>query len=173
MSTDQGDRPHVHLFTDGACSGNPGPGGWAFILRHVKTRTEKERTGGHPRTTNNRMELTGVIEGLKSLTRSSRVDLYSDSKYVIDGLRTWLDQWIARGWKTASKKAVLNADLWRQLDDLRREHAITLHWVRGHADHPENNRVDRLAVAAIEEHRQDPVAKSTDGDGLPDADDGS
>jgi ribonuclease HI len=174
MSTDPGDRPHVHLFTDGACSGNPGPGGWAFILRHIKSSIEKERSGGHPRTTNNRMELTSVIEGLKSLNRPSKVDLYSDSKYVIDGLRSWLDQWIARGWKTASKKAVLNADLWRQLDDLRQTHAISYHWVRGHANHPENTRVDRLAVQAIEQHRHDRVSSdSCDGGGLPDADDGS
>lgn len=166
------DLPHVQLFTDGACSGNPGPGGWAFILRHVKTGREKEHTGGHPRTTNNRMELTSVIEGLKSLTRSSRVDLYSDSQYVVKGLGEWMDQWKARGWRTAAKKPVQNVDLWRQLDHLRQTHAIKTHWVRGHDNHPENERCDRLAVKAIEEHRHDPLPAG-DANGLLNDDDGS
>lgn len=166
------DLPHVELFTDGACSGNPGPGGWAFILRHLKTRREKEQTGGHPRTTNNRMELTAVIEGLKSLTRPSRVDLYSDSQYVIHGLREWMDQWKARGWRTSNKKPVQNLHLWRQLDDLRTTHQVAYHWVRGHNEHPENERCDRLAVKAIEEHRHDPIPKG-EAEGLWDADDGS
>jgi ribonuclease HI len=166
--------PHVELFTDGACSGNPGPGGWAFILRHGKSRTEKEQTGGHPRTTNNRMELMSVIEGLKSLERPCQVDLYSDSQYVVKGLREWLDQWKGRGWRTASKKPVMNVDLWKQLDDLRHKHKVTYHWVRGHDNHPENERCDRLAVKAIDEHRHDPLPKGEgrgDDSGLIDADD--
>lgn len=143
--------PHVHLFTDGACSGNPGPGGWAFILRHPASAKEIERSGGERETTNNRMELTAVIEGLRALTKRSRVDIYSDSQYVLNGLREWLDQWKARGWRTAAKKAVKNEDLWRELDRLRVEHRLDFHWIRGHNEHPENERCDALAVAARDE----------------------
>lgn len=164
-----GDLPHVELFTDGACSGNPGPGGWAFILRHRKSGKEREGTGGHPRTTNNRMELTSVIEGLRVLDRRSKVELYSDSQYVINGLKEWIDQWKGRGWRTASRKPVLNQELWQALDELRSKHEITYHWVRGHSNHPENERCDRLAVKAIEEHRYDrlPVSELS---GLPETD---
>jgi ribonuclease HI len=165
-----GDLPHVELFTDGACSGNPGPGGWAYILRHPKTGREREATGGHPRTTNNRMELTSVIEGLRALDRPSRVELFSDSQYVINGLKEWMDQWKPRGWRTAGKKPVLNLQLWQALDDLRQTHQISYHWVRGHNNHPENERCDRLAVKAIEEHRHDRVPKD-DASGLIPADD--
>lgn len=145
--------PHVRLFTDGACSGNPGPGGWAFVLQHPATGREIERSGGEAETTNNRMELTAAIRGLEALTRRSRVELWSDSEYVLKGLREWMPAWKARGWKTAAKKPVKNADLWRELDDLVERHAVTFHWVRGHDGHPENERCDRLAVAAIERVR--------------------
>lgn len=140
--------PIVHLFTDGACSGNPGPGGWAFILRHPVSGKEIEHAGGERDTTNNRMELRAVIEGLHALTRRSRVDIYSDSQYVLNGLREWLEQWKARGWRTAAKKPVKNEDLWRELDRLKAEHELDFHWIRGHNEHPENERCDQLAVAA-------------------------
>lgn len=138
--------PTVELFTDGACSGNPGPGGWAFLLRHPRSGKAVERSGGETLTTNNRMELTAVIEGLKSLTRGSEVELYSDSQYVLKGLNEWMAGWKRKGWKTASKKPVKNVDLWKQLDELRDGHKIHFNWVKGHAGHPENERVDELAV---------------------------
>lgn len=139
-------NPHVQLFTDGACSGNPGPGGWAFILRHPASGKEIERSGGEPETTNNRMELLAVIEGLAAITRPSQVDLTSDSQYVLNGLKEWLDQWKKRGWRTASKAPVKNQDLWERLDLLRAHHDIRFHWIRGHNQHPENERCDQLAV---------------------------
>ena len=145
---DKQEIPTVELFTDGACSGNPGPGGWGYILRHPATGKVTEANGGEAATTNNRMELTAVIMGLSRLTRPSRVELYSDSKYVLDGLNSWLDNWIKRGWKTAGKQPVKNEDLWRTLDELRAKHDLRFHWVRGHAGHPENERADALAVAA-------------------------
>lgn len=141
-------RPVVELFTDGACSGNPGPGGWAFLLRHPKTGKSVERNGGEPATTNNRMELTAVIEGLASLTRPSTVDLYSDSQYVLKGLDEWIAGWKKKGWRTASKAPVKNVDLWQRLDELKAVHEIRFHWVKGHDGHPENERVDQLAVEA-------------------------
>lgn len=140
--------PRVELYTDGACSGNPGPGGWAYILRHPSTGKERERSGGEAQTTNNRMELTAVIRGLEALTRASEVDLYSDSQYVLNGLREWMASWKRRGWKTADKKPVKNQDLWMRLDELVQGHEIRFHWVRGHNEHPENERCDRLAVEA-------------------------
>ncbi len=140
----------MELYTDGACSGNPGPGGWAYILRHPASGAEREASGAEMRTTNNRMELIAVIEGLRALSRASRVDVYSDSQYVLNGLNEWLDQWKKRGWKTAAKKPVKNDDLWRQLDELRTEHDLNYHWVRGHNEHPENERCDAMAVAARE-----------------------
>ncbi|MCA9293937.1 MAG: ribonuclease HI [Phycisphaerales bacterium] len=140
--------PHVELFTDGACSGNPGPGGWAFLLRHAASGRTREDSGGEANTTNNRMELTAVIQGLEALTRASRVDLHSDSQYVLKGLSEWMEGWKARGWRTADKKPVKNQDLWEVLDGLREGHEIRFHWVEGHAGHPENERVDALAVAA-------------------------
>jgi ribonuclease HI len=147
------DRPRVELYTDGACSGNPGPGGWAFILRHQDTGHEIERSGGEASTTNNRMELISVIEGLGALTLPSSVELYSDSQYVIHGLREWLDQWKAKGWRRGGNQPVKNLDLWQSLDDLRHRHDLHYHWIRGHNEHPENERCDRLAVAAIERFR--------------------
>lgn len=140
--------PHVQLYTDGACSGNPGPGGWAFILRHPVSGAEKEVSGGERETTNNRMELMAVIQGLSALNKRSFVDLYSDSQYVLNGLKEWMDAWKKRGWKTADKKPVKNQDLWQQLDFLKTQHDIRFHWIRGHNEHPENERCDQLAVQA-------------------------
>jgi ribonuclease HI len=147
------ERPHIELFTDGACSGNPGPGGWAYILRDVKTGTEKCEADGERSTTNNRMELISVIEGLQALDRPCVVDLYSDSQYVINGLKEWMDGWKRRGWKRDRNKPVKNVELWKQLDELRERHQLNCHWVRGHNDHPENERCDRMAVAAVERYK--------------------
>jgi ribonuclease HI len=141
-------RGSFDLFTDGACSGNPGPGGWAFILRDRETGRETEGSGGDPATTNNQMELTGVIEGLEHLPYPTSVTLHSDSQYVVNGLNEWLAAWKARGWRTAGRQPVKNEVLWRRLDELAGRHHITAHWVRGHNDHPENTRCDALAVAA-------------------------
>jgi ribonuclease HI len=141
-------RPRVLLFTDGACSGNPGPGGWGFLLRHPASGKEIERAGAERETTNNRMELTAVIEGLRELTKPSYVELTSDSQYVLKGLEEWLVGWKRRGWKTAAKKPVKNEDLWRILDELASEHEIQFHWIRGHTGHAENERCDVLAVQA-------------------------
>lgn len=143
--------PLVELYTDGACSGNPGPGGWAYILKHPGSGSEKEANGGEKPTTNNRMELMAVIRGLEALGKPTRVELYSDSQYVLKGLKEWMAAWKKRGWKTASKQPVKNQDLWMRLDELMREHTLSFHWVRGHNDHPENERADRLAVAARDE----------------------
>lgn len=137
----------VEIYTDGACSGNPGPGGWGAVMRF--NGAEKELSGGENPTTNNRMELTAAIRALEALTRPCKVDLYTDSKYVKDGIEQWIDGWKARGWKTADKKAVKNIDLWIELDNQISKHEVTLHWVKGHAGHPENERADQLAVAAI------------------------
>lgn len=142
----QNGRPHVLLYTDGACSGNPGPGGWAFILKHPASGKEIERSGGEPQTTNNRMELSAVIFGLKAITRPSRVEVYSDSQYVLNGLREWMEDWKRRGWKTAAKKPVKNRELWEELDALKQTHEISFHWIKGHNEHPENERCDALAV---------------------------
>ena len=137
----------VTLYTDGACSGNPGPGGWGAILEFQGT--EKELSGGEDSTTNNRMELTAVIEGLSALKEPCIVELYSDSKYVIDGLsKGWAESWRKNGWRKADKKPALNPDLWEQLLDLTYIHTLHYHWVKGHADNPKNNRCDQLAVAA-------------------------
>ena len=136
----------VTLYTDGACSGNPGPGGWGAILEYMGV--EKELSGGEANTTNNRMELTAVIEGLKALKESCIVELYSDSKYVIDGLsKGWAASWQRNGWKKADKKPALNPELWEQLLELTRMHQMHYHWVKGHADNPYNNRCDEMAVA--------------------------
>lgn len=140
-------RPIVQLFTDGACSGNPGPGGWAFILRHPASGSEIERAGGEALTTNNRMELRAVIEGLEKLKEPSTVEIWSDSQYVLKGLNEWLEGWIAKDWKNAAKKPVKNRDLWEQLDRLRKAHDLRYHWIKGHSEHPENERCDQLATA--------------------------
>ena len=138
----------VILFTDGACSGNPGPGGWAFILRHVPTGKEKTRSGAEADTTNNRMELMAVIEGLKSLTRPVSVELVSDSSYVGNGLTKWIRSWKRKGWKLADGKPVKNVDLWQILDELNQKHKIKYTYVRGHTGHVENEKCDKLAVEA-------------------------
>jgi ribonuclease HI len=144
------EEPAVELYTDGACSGNPGPGGWAYILKDRRSGKAREQSGGEGSTTNNRMELMSVIEGLEALRKPSRVELYSDSQYVCKGLSEWLDQWKARGWKRGRNESVANEDLWRRLDELRRIHELHCHWIRGHNHHPENERADALAVAAAE-----------------------
>ena len=136
----------VTLYTDGACSGNPGPGGWGAILEFQGI--EKELSGGEAETTNNRMELTAVIEGLSALKEPCIVELYSDSKYVIDGLsKGWAVSWRKNGWKKADKKPALNPDLWEKLLNLVEKHQLRYHWVKGHAENPKNNRCDELAVA--------------------------
>lgn len=136
---------HVTIYTDGACSGNPGPGGWGAILRYGTQ--EKEISGGDPMTTNNKMELTGVIAALSLLKEPCTVDLYSDSKYVIDGIvKGWARGWKARGWKKADKTPAKNPELWDRLLGLLDVHQVTFHWVKGHAENPYNNRCDELAV---------------------------
>jgi ribonuclease HI len=142
----------VEIFTDGACSGNPGPGGWGAILRlrggandgHVK-----ELSGGEALTTNNRMELMAAISALSALKEPVTVDLYTDSVYVRDGIRSWIENWKRNGWKTSDKKPVKNAELWQALDEARRRHKVTWHWIKGHAGHPENERADELARMAM------------------------
>jgi ribonuclease HI len=139
----------VYIYTDGACSGNPGPGGWGAILRYGGR--EKELSGGEAQTTNNRMELTGVIAALEALREPCRVELYSDSKYVVDALdKGWAEKWRAKGWKKPDKKPALNPDLWERLLALAEAHELHCHWVKGHAENEFNNRCDALAVAARE-----------------------
>lgn len=142
-------RPHVIIHTDGACKGNPGPGGWGAILQSGVH--EKELWGGEAQTTNNRMELTAAIMALDALKGPSDVDLYTDSKYVMQGITEWIGGWKARGWKTADKKPVKNDDLWRRLDTARDRHRVKWHWVKGHAGHELNERADALANRGIEE----------------------
>ncbi|MDX2290103.1 MAG: ribonuclease HI [Hyphomicrobiaceae bacterium] len=141
------DLPAVTIFTDGACSGNPGPGGWGAIL--IAGAHRKEIFGGEAATTNNRMELRAAIEALAALKRKSRVDLWSDSNYMRDGITKWIHGWKRNGWKTADKKPVKNAELWQALDEMRRKHDVTWHWVKGHAGHPENERADALAREGV------------------------
>ncbi len=136
----------VTLYTDGACSGNPGPGGWAAVLFYDKH--EREISGGEAQTTNNRMELMAVIRGLRLLKESCAVAIYTDSKYVMDGFTTWLPNWIKRGWKTADNKPVKNVELWQALAEAAKPHKLTWHWVKGHSGDIHNERVDVLAVAA-------------------------
>jgi len=142
----------VDAFTDGACSGNPGPGGWGAILRW--RGQEKELSGGEVLTTNNRMELMGAIASLESLKRATRVRVHTDSMYLKDGITKWLPSWKRRGWKTADKKPVKNVDLWQRLEAAAATHDVTWHWVRGHSGHPENERADELARSAIDEIRR-------------------
>ena len=144
---------NIILYTDGACSGNPGPGGWASILRYGDSI--KELSGGEKDTTNNRMELTGVIEGLKALKEPCAVELYSDSQYIVNALNNgWLRDWKKRGWKNAAGQAVENQDLWFILLAQTKKHHVTFYKVKGHADHPENIRCDELATGAIKEYRR-------------------
>ncbi|MFQ6017672.1 MAG: ribonuclease HI [Kiloniellaceae bacterium] len=141
----------VDIFTDGACSGNPGPGGWGAILRY--RGVEKELSGAEARTTNNRMEMTAAIAALEALKRPSRVRLHTDSSYLKDGITDWIHAWRQRGWKTAGKKPVKNLDLWRRLEAAAACHQVEWRWVKGHAGHPENERADALARNAIEKLR--------------------
>jgi ribonuclease HI len=152
---DHAPPPAVQLFADGACSGNPGPGGWAFILRHPASGKELERSGGEPDTTNNRMELTAVIHGLEALKRRSLVEVVTDSVYVGKGLSEWLPKWKANGWRRregSRNVAIKNEDLWRRLDELIARHVVRFTHVRGHQGHVENERCDTLAVAAYQKY---------------------
>lgn len=154
MST--ADQPEVLLFTDGACSGNPGPGGWAYILRHQATGKEKEAFGGESVTTNNRMELQAVIEGLSALKRPTYVEVLTDSEYVRKGLSEWMAGWKRNGWQRREKgklKPVANVEQWQALDELVAKHRLKFTRVAGHSGHPENDRCDELAVAAIQQFR--------------------
>ena len=144
--TDQGDRVTIH--TDGSCLSNPGPGGWAAILRWRDN--EREIVGHEPDTTNNRMELMAAIMGLNAVTRAMPIDLHTDSRYVMNGVQEWMPRWKANGWKTASKKPVANQDLWQQLDEAVSRHRIRRHWVKGHAGDEFNERCDQLARTAAE-----------------------
>ncbi len=140
-------EPVVEIYSDGACRGNPGPGGWGAVLRY--NLKEKELWGGEASTTNNRMELTAAIRALEALKRRSRVKLYTDSLYVMKGISQWIHDGKRRGWRTADKQPVKNEDLWRRLEELAGQHDIEWHWVRGHAGHPENERADKLANKGI------------------------
>ena len=143
---------HVEIFTDGACKGNPGPGGWGALLR--MGRHEKELSGSDPATTNNRMELTAAIRALQALVEPCRVTLHSDSKYVLEGITRWVHGWKKNGWKTAAKKPVQNAELWHELIEAAGRHEVEWVWVKGHDGHPENERVDALACAAAQAARR-------------------
>jgi len=146
-------EPHVVIYTDGACSGNPGPGGWAAILSDGEH--EKELKGGEPATTNNRMELTAAISALEALKVPCVVDLHTDSQYLRNGIMSWINQWKRNGWRTADKQPVKNADLWRRLDAALGQHRVRWHWVRGHAGHELNERADRLAREGLIAARAD------------------
>ncbi len=145
----------VIIYTDGGCKGNPGPGGWGVLMMY--NGRERELWGGEPHTTNNRMELMAAIAALEALKRPCRVELYTDSQYLRNGITTWIGGWKARGWKTAQNDPVKNVDLWQRLDEAQRRHKVSWHWVRGHSGHPENERVDGLAQRGIAE--QEAAAK--------------
>jgi len=148
--------PEVQLFADGACSGNPGPGGWAFVLRHLASGKELERSGADRETTNNRMEMTAVIRGLEALKRRTRVEIVTDSTYVGKGFSEWLPKWKANGWRRregSQFKPIKNEELWRRLDELIARHEVRFTHVRGHSGHVENERCDTLAVAAYQKYR--------------------
>lgn len=144
--------PEVTIYTDGACSGNPGPGGWGAVL--IFGEREKDIHGGEAATTNNRMELRAAIEALNALTKPCKVDLHTDSQYVRQGITSWLAGWKRNGWKTSAREPVKNADLWRALDEARSRHEVRWHWVKGHAGHPMNERADALARKGCEEARR-------------------
>ncbi len=144
--TPAGERPSVQLFSDGACLGNPGPGGWAYILRHPSTGKERERSGGDDQTTNNRMELMAVIKGLEALSEPTNVELVGDSQYVLKGISEWMPGWKKKGWKKKGGP-IMNLELWQRLDKLVMKHNVKVTWVRGHTGHIENERCDELASA--------------------------
>ena len=146
----------VVLYTDGACSGNPGPGGWAYILRHLASNAERVDSGGQEMTTNNQMEMLAVIRGLEALSRKTTVKIVSDSSYVLKGIEEWMPNWKRRDWKRKEKGKLVpvkNIELWQKLDTLLQEHDVELEHVRGHSGHPENERCDELAVAAYQQYR--------------------
>ncbi len=146
MSEPSPELPNVEMFTDGACKGNPGPGGWGVVIR--AGAREKELNGGEPLTTNNRMELLAAIRGLKALKRPCRVQLYTDSTYVRDGITKWIHGWRKNGWRTADRRPVKNAELWQELGEAAAPHRVEWHWVKGHSGHKENDRADVLACDA-------------------------
>ncbi|MDI1295983.1 MAG: ribonuclease HI [bacterium] len=146
------DLTPVDIFTDGACKGNPGPGGWGAVIR--SGTTEKEISGGEPQTTNNRMEMMAAVEALNALTRPCKVTLHTDSKYVMDGITKWVFGWQKNGWKTADRKPVKNGEVWQALLAATARHQVTWKWVKGHAGHPENERADKLASAAADSFRR-------------------
>lgn len=145
-------KPEVYLFTDGACSGNPGPGGWGFLMRHPASGKEIQRSGGVLKTTNNQMELTAVIEGLSLLKRPTVVEIVSDSTYVLDGLSSWIESWKKRNWHRKGGP-VKNLELWKKLDEFKQIHDLRFTWIKGHAGHPENEICDQLAVQAYQNLR--------------------
>lgn len=147
-STSEKTSDAIEIYTDGACSGNPGPGGWGVFLKW--RGHEKELSGGEPDTTNNRMELMAAIQALESLKRASAVDLHTDSTYVKDGITKWIHGWKRNGWKTSAKKPVKNEDLWKRLDAALSDHQVSWHWIKGHAGHPGNERADELATTAAQ-----------------------
>ena len=153
-------RPSVEAFTDGACLGNPGPGGWGVLLR--RGGTERELSGSEPETTNNRMELMAAIRALEALSRPCRVQAYTDSEYVRRGITEWIHRWQRNGWRTSKRKPVANADLWLRLLAALERHDVSWHWVRAHAGHPENERADALAFAAA--HRAEPCGSADPGE---------
>ena len=152
MADDNKPRPRVQLWTDGACLGNPGPGGWGYILRHVKTGKQRKDSGGENQTTNNRMEITDVIRGLSALHTACEVDLCSDSQYVLKAIKEWMPAWKKNNWIKKDKRPVANVDLWKQLDDLLQKHTVTTSWTKGHAGHPENEECDELASVQARQH---------------------
>jgi ribonuclease HI len=152
LSPEVTELPLIEIFTDGACRGNPGPGGWAALLRTAEK--ERELSGGEPLTTNNRMELTAAIRALQALKRPCSVQLHTDSQYVRDGITRWIHGWRNNGWRTSDKKPVKNAELWQELVAAAAPHRVEWHWVKGHSGHPENDRVDALACAAADDQRR-------------------
>ena len=158
--------PELFAYTDGACSGNPGPGGWGVLLRAMDGETvakERELNGGEAETTNNRMELMAAIRALETLGRASRITVVTDSAYVKNGVTTWIHGWKRNGWKTADRKPVKNADLWQRLDEAQARHDVTWEWIKGHAGHPENERADELARAGMKPFK--PARTAPNGEG--------
>ena len=143
-------KTDIILYADGACSGNPGPGGWGVILKHAATGKTREMSGGAKQTTNNRMELMAVIRGLDAIAKPSKVKVLTDSQYVVKGMTEWIENWMAKSWRTANKKPVKNVELWQKLLEISGKHEVSWQWIAGHAGHPENERCDELAVDATE-----------------------